>query len=90
MFFIERELALLLEDNASILNNEEFVNPESVSSNTTRSTITKTLEFQLTSQQRNILQYQFTAVKFHLVFLLIFDLYFLVCSIINTIYFITT
>lgn len=88
--FQERELALLLEDNASILNNEEFVNPESVSSNTTCSTITKTLEFQLTSQQRDILQYQFTAVKFHLVFLLIFDLYFLVCSIINTIYFITT
>jgi len=55
---------LLLEDNASILNNEEFVNPESVSSNTTCSTITKNFEFQLTSQQRDILQYQLTAVKF--------------------------
>ncbi|CAF4676793.1 unnamed protein product, partial [Rotaria sp. Silwood2] len=63
----KRELALLLEDNASILNNEEFqhsdefVNPESVSSNTTCSTITKTLEYQITSEQRNILQYQLTA-----------------------------
>jgi hypothetical protein len=63
--FIERELALLLEDNASILNNEEFINPESVSSTTTCSTITKTFEFQLTSEQRNIFQYQLTAVKFY-------------------------
>jgi len=57
----KRELALLLEDNASILNNEESINPESVSSNTTCSTITKTFELQLTSQQRDILQYQLTA-----------------------------
>ncbi|CAF1167727.1 unnamed protein product [Adineta steineri] len=70
-FFKERELALLLEDNASILNQEdtlnrnEFINPESVSSNTTCSTITKTTtttaEIQLTSDQRDILQYQLTA-----------------------------
>ncbi|CAF1023064.1 unnamed protein product [Adineta steineri] len=67
----KRELALLLEDNASILNQEdtpnrnEFINPESVSSNTTCSTITKTTtttaEIQLTSDQRDILQYQLTA-----------------------------
>ncbi|CAF3612553.1 unnamed protein product [Rotaria sordida] len=63
----KRELALLLEDNAAILNNEElqnsdeFVNPESVSSSTTCSTIIKTFEFQITSKQRNILQYQLTA-----------------------------
>jgi hypothetical protein len=57
-----------LEDNASILNNEEFVNPESVSSNTTCSTITKTFEFQLKPEQRDIFQYQLTAVKFNLSF----------------------
>ena len=43
-------------------NSNEFMNPESVSSNTTCSTITKSLELQLTSQQRDILQYQLTAV----------------------------
>ncbi|CAF0828197.1 unnamed protein product [Rotaria sp. Silwood1] len=63
----KRELALLLQDNASILNNEEFqnsdefINPESVSSNTTCSTITKTFEHHITSEQRDILQYQLTA-----------------------------
>jgi len=55
-----------LEDNASILNNEE-----SVSSNTTCSTITKNFEFQLISQQRDILQYQLTAVKIFFIYYLI-------------------
>ncbi|UJR10517.1 hypothetical protein I4U23_014720 [Adineta vaga] len=63
----KRELALLLEDNASILNHEDFlnsnepINPESVSSTTTCSTITRTSDFHLTSDQRNIFQYQLSA-----------------------------
>ena len=61
--FSERELALLLEDNASILATEEFVNPESVSSTTTSSTIPKTFEFHLKVDQRNILQYQLSTVR---------------------------
>ncbi|CAM4931852.1 unnamed protein product [Rotaria socialis] len=67
LYVSRRELALLLEDNASILNNEEFpnsnefMNPESVSSTTTSSTIPKTLEFRITSEQCDILQYQLTA-----------------------------
>ncbi|CAF5075569.1 unnamed protein product, partial [Rotaria socialis] len=38
-----------------------FMNPESVSSTTTSSTIPKTLEFRITSEQCDILQYQLTA-----------------------------
>lgn len=57
-----RELALLLEDNASIGNTEEFVNPDSVSSTASRPTTPKNPEFHLTADQRNILQYQLSAV----------------------------
>ncbi|CAF4363953.1 unnamed protein product, partial [Rotaria magnacalcarata] len=39
----------------------EFMNPESVSSTTTSSTIPKTFEFRITSEQCDILQYQLTA-----------------------------
>lgn len=66
VFFSERELALLLEDNASIFNTDEFINPDSVSSTTTTtSTIPKNVELHLTADQRNILQYQLSAVSFH-------------------------
>lgn len=51
------------------IHSVEFVNPESVSSNTTCSTITRTFEFQLTPEQRNILQYQLTAVNINFVIL---------------------
>lgn len=87
----ERELALLLEDNASILNTEEFVNPESVSSTTTSSTIPKTFEFHLTTDQRNVLQYQLSAVRDPLFLHTIITInLFAVCSIINPIYSLAT
>ncbi|CAF1315866.1 unnamed protein product [Adineta ricciae] len=63
----KRELALLLEDNASILNPEdlpksnEFLNPDSVSSTATDSTVNKSSNFYLTHDQRNIFQYQLSA-----------------------------
>ncbi|CAF5075327.1 unnamed protein product, partial [Rotaria socialis] len=63
-----------------------FMNPESVSSTTTSSTIPKTLEFRITSEQCDILQYQLTAVNFALNQLAFIVFLFVVYSIINSIY----
>ena len=93
MIILERELALLLEDNASIFTTEQFPNPDSVSSTTTTisSTIPKTVEFNLTSDQRTILQYQLSAVSIdHSSYKNDHHSSRLVYSIINTIYSPTT
>lgn len=62
-----RELALLLQDKQSLFNpnefppSEEILHPESVASTTSSSTIRKLFEHQLTTEQREIFQYQFSA-----------------------------
>ena len=67
----ERELALLLQDNASILKPDKipvtdgFGNPDSVSSSmmTSSSISSKQIDHQLTHDQRDIIRYQLSAVN---------------------------